>query len=73
MKGCRPNVRTEALVPAGMGFRVRGTIGRTPPQASGESAVETRPVTELVAPTGVGGVPTGIRAMGSLPVLRAAK
>ena len=73
MNGCRAKVRLVALVPAGVACWVRGAMGSTPPQASGDWASETLPVTGLTWPIGVGAVPTGIRAIGSEPVLRAVK
>ena len=60
-------------MPSGTGWGVRGVIGSTPPQASGDAASATRPVTALVCPTGVGAAPTGISAIGSVPVFRVLK
>src|SRR5258706_8478105 len=62
--GCNANVRAVPLgtVPAGHGWEVFGTIGKTPPMAAGD------PPGAVVS----GAVPGAIRAIGDAPWLRAA-
>ena len=57
-------------MPAGTGLTVLGTMGSTPPQASGMFMATVRLVKAETCPTAVAGVPTGIRAIGSSPMLR---
>src|ERR1700759_4579408 len=62
--GCTANVRWLALVPGGTACGVRGTIGRTPPHMLGLFL-------RVPGGTVIGAAPTGIRLIGSCPVLRA--